>query len=927
MKRNSHLQLVFFLLFCFLVPKSDVLAEGLLFSWFFSDCCVHDIGSMPYFEKAYQMYPSVPVGMLEAVSFSYTRFQSRVWPDTVAMEEGDIPLTYSVMGLTLDGKGYFRENLRTVASLSGEKVENILHDDGKAIMAYAAAFSALQRKYDCYGDEVEDYKQILMDLSEIPTQCEFALNSSLYVIYLFLADSDVVQYGIPRREIDFLKLFGKWLPLLQQKTVRLEESPDNKQVHSVDYPNAVWVPASSCNYSSRNGTHVTNVTVHYTSGTYAGAIAWFQNCNAHVSAHYVIRSVDGQVTQMVREADKAWHVGVANGYTIGIEHEAYGNIASFFTPAMYASSAALVRDICSRHPNINPLHTFYRDTLDDGTALNSGLHSLGGSAACTQIRGHQHFPSQSHTDPGPCWDWNYYYKLINSPGQIDSTSDVTGIFTDSGGPDGDYGNNERKLFLIHVPHADSIALDFSEFDLEPDYDFMWIYEGNNVFSHLLGRWNTQSPGRVVAHGENLLVEFRSDCGTVASGWLAHWTGYCSAQMDMSPPITRILADEQSWKSRDFQVVFQDSDDVAVQYRFFQIMEQDCNVWSANPRNGFFCDNFDSTLSYTGWQYDGNWTIHNHALRQSNMQDTHTWIMTPLNGSLHSAYLYDFYMAMDSDAGDCSFIFHSDKSSPDPSARYLAVTFSKGDNSVVVREHVNGQIVELQRVNRVYYTPHQKTLYRVVWDTVTRKIMVFRHASLLTEFSLPVAVNWSGQYMGFITDSASVTIDNMRVYGSRGDTVMVTVGASVNKMIRQQAKEGVPTCKIKSIVMDDAAKYSALEEKLLKVDYTAPLPVRGVQVNFKYFSQNSSGDLIEGYLQALWGTARDMQSEVYDYRYIVVVENAENTLNMVWDNNGLSTSCWRHLRLATGSRVKVGVMAVDAAGLRSSVNYSAPIVVR
>ena len=136
-------------------------------------------------------------------------------------------------------------------------------------------------------------------------------------------------------------------------------------MESVDYPQAIWCPAAACNYSQGRTQTITNVVIHYTEGTYAGSIAWFQNCNARASAHYVIRSIDGQVTQMVAEADKAWHVGNSNGYTIGIEHEAYGNIYSFFTSAMYASSAELVRDICVRRPNISPLRTFYRDTLDD----------------------------------------------------------------------------------------------------------------------------------------------------------------------------------------------------------------------------------------------------------------------------------------------------------------------------------------------------------------------------------------------------------------------------------------------------------------------------------------------------------------------------------------------------------------------------------
>ena len=42
------------------------------------------------------------------------------------------------------------------------------------------------------------------------------------------------------------------------------------------------------------------IIIHDTEGSYYSAISWFQNTNAIASAHYVIRSSDGQITQMVR---------------------------------------------------------------------------------------------------------------------------------------------------------------------------------------------------------------------------------------------------------------------------------------------------------------------------------------------------------------------------------------------------------------------------------------------------------------------------------------------------------------------------------------------------------------------------------------------------------------------------------------------------
>src|SRR5207253_6646724 len=37
-------------------------------------------------------------------------------------------------------------------------------------------------------------------------------------------------------------------------------------------------------------------------------------------------------------------------------------------------------------------------------------------AASVKIKGHQHYPNQTHSDPGPNWNWYTYYNLINNCG-------------------------------------------------------------------------------------------------------------------------------------------------------------------------------------------------------------------------------------------------------------------------------------------------------------------------------------------------------------------------------------------------------------------------------------------------------------------------------------------------------------------------------
>lgn len=157
-------------------------------------------------------------------------------------------------------------------------------------------------------------------------------------------------------------------------------------VQAADYPGAIWNPACTCNYRAGRTQAITTIVIHVTQGSYAGTINWFKDPAAQVSSHYVIRSSDGEVTQMVAEKDTAWHVGTENGYTIGIEHEGYVDQPSWFTDAMYRSSAALTRNIADR-----------RGIPKDRA----------------HIKGHVEMPNQTHTDPGPNWNWDYYMQLVN----------------------------------------------------------------------------------------------------------------------------------------------------------------------------------------------------------------------------------------------------------------------------------------------------------------------------------------------------------------------------------------------------------------------------------------------------------------------------------------------------------------------------------
>ena len=96
-------------------------------------------------------------------------------------------------------------------------------------------------------------------------------------------------------------------------------------------------PGDYGNYDLANrpadGLNVRFVVIHDTEVDYDGTIAIFQNPHNYVSAHYVTRSSDGEVTQMVATKNVAWHAGNwwINSHSVGIENEGFALDASYFT--------------------------------------------------------------------------------------------------------------------------------------------------------------------------------------------------------------------------------------------------------------------------------------------------------------------------------------------------------------------------------------------------------------------------------------------------------------------------------------------------------------------------------------------------------------------------------------------------------------------
>lgn len=367
------------------------------------------------FERAAAEF-DVPVELLQGIAYAESRWQHHL-PD--AGEPHGAPPPFGVMGLRDDV--HFRRTLREAARLIGQQPDALKRSAALNIRGMAA----LLRHYapgKTRATPLEQWEDAIAQASGIP-QRDIAQMHTYEILAAISEGRSGSAFAVKPREVDLESPYGR--ERLRELRAPMVTTParsaaDPANIRSTvgaaaagapDYPPAEWSP-TTCNYSSRSGTAISHVAIHTTQGSYAGSISWFKNCTSSASAHYIIRSSDGQVTQVVRESDKAWHVKADNPYTVGIEHEAFSAPTDkpgqnpWFTDPMYKSSAALARDVIDSNKLASKVY-------DGSKGWNAVL-----AKADFSVKGHVNFSGQTHTDPGPAWDWAKYKSLVDDAGGV-----------------------------------------------------------------------------------------------------------------------------------------------------------------------------------------------------------------------------------------------------------------------------------------------------------------------------------------------------------------------------------------------------------------------------------------------------------------------------------------------------------------------------
>lgn len=326
----------------------------------------------------------VPAQILQALAFAETQWQMI---DGQGEFDGQDP-AYGVMGL----RG---EALGIGADLAKVDVATARVDRAANIRAGAALLRAYADELGIDRDDLGAWAKVVARFSGIE-------DPSVQAYYVHEAVYAVLQAGVEIEDLEG----GVVATLEPMPDITADfDPPPVLPVQGPDYAGAVW--RASPNYSSRPaGTagKPTFVIIHTCEGAYAGCWGWLANSKSGVSAHYVVKEDGSEITQLVREDKKAWHIAAAykcdlnnntecgrsgassNNFTIGIEHAGYAKQAAW-NSGLLDASAKMVCDI----------------TKDQGIPRDK-----------YHIVGHGQLQPYNRIDPGPNWPWSSYLTKVGT---------------------------------------------------------------------------------------------------------------------------------------------------------------------------------------------------------------------------------------------------------------------------------------------------------------------------------------------------------------------------------------------------------------------------------------------------------------------------------------------------------------------------------
>lgn len=487
----------------------------------------------------------------------------------------------------------------------------------------------------------------------------------------------------------------------------------------------------------------------------------------------------------------------------------------------------------------------------------------------------------------------------------------TGTIHDFGGPTKNYYNDEDYTWTIDPPGSTAITFDFTSFDVEANYDYLYIYDGADVNAPQISGspfTGTNSPGNFTSSTGAVTFRWTSDGATVAPGFVADWT--CNA--DITDPTTAV-SHPNPWETQDFNATFTDNDNNALAYSFYNVSDYDGSDWSANTDLGFFNDEFEQTSLSVDWTNSvGTWALSNGALEQTDENESNTNLNTTLIQDDQRVYLYHWTGQINGSGTNrrAGIHFFCDDATQTQRGNSYMVYWRVDNNKCQIYKS-DGTNIPLITNDDVTVDPNTTYDFKVLYDPSTGLIQAYLDNVLSSEWTDPTPLT-SADGISLRTGNCNGVYDDFRVYQSRSASETITMGTSGDMLRYQNPDPLTPAGNIRSIAIDQAENWSTVASDLIDVDWTEPSTVTvndGLAADIDVFNMNTE-------ISGNWTSSSDQHSDVDFYEYAVgTTSGGTDIIN--WTNNGTSTSFTETgLSLIYNTTYYISVKTTNGAGLTS-----------
>lgn len=484
-----------------------------------------------------------------------------------------------------------------------------------------------------------------------------------------------------------------------------------------------------------------------------------------------------------------------------------------------------------------------------------------------------------------------------------------------GGIYGSYFNNEDYQFTIEPSGAEQIQVNFLSFDVEQNYDYLYIYDGPSSSSpQVTGSPFTgvSVPPSIISSGGAITFQFISDGATTAPGFTG--TYQC-----LAPPIS-LIDTLQLWQTNDFAQYFYDSSpNGMVENRYYNVLYKKEGKWKANKTKGFLSYPFNATQIHPDWIInDGNWT-ENGALHQSDETLSNTNIYTSLNQSGANGFLYNWKGKMGGSGTNRRAGLHiciaGDPTLPNRELSYFA--YFRVDDDKIQFYKVENDNFGTPLINTAFnFNPNQWYDYKISFNRVTGVIKIYIDNVLVGNWTDSTPIN-NGTFVSFRTGNSTYDVKDFMVFRSRASVVNISVGSEVSNDIRtQNPNPNTPSGLITSVITNDNGNVSNIDTFFTNIDWTAPI-LDYINDGNATFDKDTA--LFIGYataFTAFWNV-KDTNSGILNYTYALGTVPYNDNI-VPWTNLGnVNSVLVSNIGLVDNTKYYVTVKAINGAGIEGS----------